>query len=320
MDAKRHDGIPTGHRFRHCIFVINNYTAGEVTGIRGLTSPSIEYLVYQLEVSGSGTNHIQGYVEAKEGRTKRAWCTLLGGRAYVDQRRGTREQARAYQVKQDRTAIPDTIYTYGTWKPDVGQGHRSDIAALYTSLEEGKTEAECLALHPVTILAHERIYQNYHRIQAQAAIVGRTSRNIKTTVLYGETGVGKTRLIYHHYPHLYRLCPSGTNQWFDGYQNQKVLLLDDFFGSSMSYTHLLQLLDRYYIRLQTKGGHTIGQWSRIFITSNNHPNDWYPNVRNTEALIRRMKLIECTPAWCIRNGVALLPDDVEELSDDLIDE
>jgi len=44
--------------------------------------------------------------------------------------------------------------------------------------------------------------------------------------------------------------------WFDCYENQEVLLLDDFYGN-IRYSYMLNLLDRYTIRLPVKGSYKI---------------------------------------------------------------
>jgi len=77
--------------------------------------------------------------------------------------------------------------------------------------------------------------------------------------------------------------------WWDGYQGQKILLIDDFYGT-IKYGKLLNILDIYPLRLPTKGGHTYANWEKIYITSNDKPDKWYQKGL-TPALERRLNTI-----------------------------
>ena len=114
------------------------------------------------------------------------------------------------------------------------------------------------------------------------------------TLLHGPTGIGKTRYVFSKYPELYRKPPEHT--WFDAYDYQQVTLLDDFAGSAskMSLVFLLQLLDRYPVKVPTKGGHVSFVSEFIYITTNIHPRDWYDYDRREEqykALARRIHAV-----------------------------
>lgn len=89
----------------------------------------------------------------------------------------------------------------------------------------------------------------------------------------GTTGTGKTRLAMAFY-NSYR-PPLGKGGWFDGYCAHRTLVLDDFRGG-LPLDFLLQLLDWYPVQLPVKGGHTPLHATRVVITSNTMPDDWYP--------------------------------------------
>ncbi len=116
-------------------------------------------------------------------------------------------------------------------------------------------------------------------------------------LLYGKTGCGKTRLVNDKYP-IGDLCyrkPPDT-KWFDKYDVENVLLLDDFSGrsSGMSLSYVLQLLDRYEIGVEVKGGSTSLLAKRVYVTTNNHPHTWYNwdgREENYYALARRFHCV-----------------------------
>ncbi len=100
-------------------------------------------------------------------------------------------------------------------------------------------------------------------------------------IYVGDPDAGKTRACYDQaragdYSIYDVMSPNmqGGAIWFDGYQREHAILLDDFYGW-LPWTFLLKLLDRYPMRVQTKGGVTPFLSKKIFITSNSHPNTWY---------------------------------------------
>lgn len=96
-------------------------------------------------------------------------------------------------------------------------------------------------------------------------------REVEVICLYGPAGTGKTRLVYEREPNLF-ICPDSTLQWFDGYGGEEAVLIDDFRGiPHQRVGFLLQLLDRYPLRVPVKGSFVQWNPSRIYITSNVAP-------------------------------------------------
>lgn len=72
-------------------------------------------------------------------------------------------------------------------------------------------------------------------------------RQVQTLVLWGETGVGKTRWTYDHFEleDIYKLTEPDGKLWFDGYNGQGVLLIDDFSGW-IKYKCVFCVLNLYF--------------------------------------------------------------------------
>lgn len=118
-------------------------------------------------------------------------------------------------------------------------------------------------------------------------------RQLTVRVLWGETGLGKTRWVYENYPleDIFKLTEPEGKLWWDGYRGQRVLLIDDFSGW-IKYRHLLNLLDVYPMDLEVKGGFAIAQYQEVFITSNLHPAQWYSQHGLDAPLARRLHHID----------------------------
>lgn len=166
------------------------------------------------------------------------------------------------------------------------QGERSDLGEAIQTLTDTRSVSAVAAAHPVQFVRYHRGFEAlYSRTQPR--------RTTAPTVilLYGKTGAGKTRYAFEQDPALYRKVPQ--TRWFDGYEGQDTLLLDDFSGASskLSLDYLLQLLDRYPIDVEVKGGYRPLLATVIYITTNNHPRTWYDYTRREEqyrALARRV--------------------------------
>ena len=151
------------------------------------------------------------------------------------------------------------------------QGTRTDIHNMVELIKEGKTPTEIRDIMPVAYVKYyKQVDRIYNDIQSQQEGI---YNEVDVNVLYGDAGAGKTRYVYDKYGHenVYRLVQgNGNNIWFDGYTQQKILLIDDYYGW-LRYSTFLQLLDNYKIRLPVKGGTTYSNWDKIYITSNDSP-------------------------------------------------
>lgn len=82
-------------------------------------------------------------------------------------------------------------------------------------------------------------------------------------------------------------------KWFDGYQYEETLWIDDFAPNQMTRAHLLQLMETGHFPAEVKGGMVMVHIKYLFITSNWDPVKWYPEkdeqlmLERGQAVMRR---------------------------------
>lgn len=236
----------------------------------------IKYAIWQVEqCPKTGKRHIQAYIELPKPMRINQVKNLYGcSGIHLEKRRGNQADAIQYCSKEDTRCE-------GPWEfgeRGKGQGHRSDLDAVAEMVKEKKSLREIAEEHPATFI-------RYHRgIKELKNTTDDKKRTWKTEVfiVIGEPGIGKTRWAWENFDDIY-VKPHGT-KWWDGYTGQEDVLIDDYNGY-MEYEYLLQLCDRYPMKVETKGGHVEFLAKYIIITSNKVLESWYTN---TKALKRRV--------------------------------
>lgn len=250
----------------------------------------IRYCVWQKEkCPNTGRTHFQGYIELNKA-VRMSGVKKIIGEAHIEPRKGTRDQARNYCMKQESRVE-------GPWEfpnPEAfesKQGSRNDLDEIALCIKDkGLNNA---------INSYPNMFVKYHKgMIALAAHEIKSKvpkwRDVNVTVFWGEAGSGKTKRAFESCgDSWFKLDYAKNSVWWDGYAGEEVIIIDDFYGW-IPYSQLLNILDGYPLRLEIKGGFTYALFSKVIITSNKHPNSWYPNEGFTPALQRRLHtVIEC---------------------------
>jgi len=271
------------------------------------------YCVYQLERGKDGKEHYQGYIEfndAVRGGQKADWVKTFIPGAHTEIKYANRDDARHYctkpcsmtcnhshccearEVETGRVDWKNTTPTeLGTYQ-EIKQGTRTDINEVQEAIKNGATYQQICDLNFSYAMAHSRSLKDYISIYTKP-------RDWKTQVkvIYGDSGTGKSRSIHETYPDAYWLSKSSTNNvWWNGYDGQDTIIIDDFYGW-IPFDYMLHLMDRYPMRGETKGGVINLAPKTLIITSNKPPNQWYPkiyenNPQMEKAFARRIDAIE----------------------------
>lgn len=238
------------------------------------------YAVCQVEQAPTtGMYHYQGYVELERKQrlrgTKNAMRAAFEGygydveRVHLEPARGTAEQNKTYCTKEPRVA--------GPWESGVPikQGQRTDLNEIANSIIN-KGLAATIEEMPAAYIQYGSGMRLLNQTVSRKRARDRLFRDVKVILVIGQAGCGKTRFVFDKEgPDLYDQEPGST--WFDGYDDQEAVLLDDFGGSSSGWRldYLLRFLDRYRLRLPVKGSFTYLNAKRVYVTTNVHPFNWY---------------------------------------------
>lgn len=287
----------TKGRAKHWVFTLNNPTEADLLKLRSyfpgvLTEEqSLQvrptYLIYGHEVApSSGTPHLQGFVSLSERLRLQPIRQLISERAWFAPAKGTAEQARDYCAKDEQ------FEEFGVLP--LKKGTRTDLDRVHQMILDGeKMEGIVSEEFGTYVKYHRGIEKAYNFLKKRK----RSYAEPEVIIHWGDTGTGKTRKVYDEtFPDLpYRVPMSNGTQWYNGYDQDEVVVFDEFTPADMPITALLQMLDGYPgLQVPTKGGFCYWEPQKIYITSNVDPRDWYTGARpeHRRALMRRVSRIE----------------------------
>jgi len=229
----------------------------------------VTYVVYQRELAPeTAREHFQLYMELNMKKSivqLRDECDGLEN-SWLKQRRGNQKQAIAYSKKED-TRI-EGPWEHGTPK---AQGARVDLEAVKTDIDKGFSIKQIADEHFHTCARYMNFFRQYKRMRDP-----QRDWPMEIYIIIGPSGSGKTRFAMDSFRGAY-WKPHG--KWWDNYDGQDCVVIDEMYGNRFSFTELLNLMDRYPHSVEIKGG-TVEFTSRVLVfTSNQEPEDWYDPQR-----------------------------------------
>lgn len=261
---------------KYYVFTVNNPTDDEKSDFAALLEslpPSITYIVIGKEIGESGTPHYQGYVEFKRKKRLNGAKNIISRRGHFEARRGTAQEASDY-CKKDGNFIERGELSKSQ------RGRRTDLLDIKKKIDEGADDKQIADEYFGTWCIHRKALGAYRDLSAPPQFRG----DLQVFVLWGESGVGKSRFAWLMDPELWPNADPDL-KWFDGYRGESTVLLDDYRGSS-SESFFLRVLDIYPLRVPVKGSFVAWNPHRIWITSNKPPPFGHDSV--AEPVLRRI--------------------------------
>lgn len=282
-------------RAKHWSVTINNWTEEDVQSIEHCKR-QCKYMAFCEEVGKEGTNHLQGcvgfHVKLRMATLKK-WFPRAHLEVAIDP-----PALWDYCLKHDETHVKDGFEVVHGEKPE---GYTSGLmnnrwAKFQAECEakDGRGWGELCHGFPDLIKSEGAMRKIYERCHVW------TVGEKKVVCLWGDTGVGKSLYVKQKIGDqpFFRV----TSKWFDFYDYEDIIWLDDFeSGWAGGRSLFLQLLDQGACRVEVKGGTALCVATTIYITSNENPEGWF---KGGEAIMRRMttlhiegdkKKIKCGP-------------------------
>jgi len=267
----------------------------------------IAYIVWQLEKGASGNLHLQIYLVLKENPSNKNGRSLtwvknnINAKMNIELCKGTHEQCRAYCMKQDtRQSGPWELGEYTDGRAVQGSAvaamgratQKASLEEVKDAILKGATDDELWLRFFGVMLRHQKALNSF-RLSIRAK-----ERDWQTNllVLYGPPGTGKSHtaktICKKHGGGFWLRKPKdhGTD-WWDGYDGQPVVVLDEYYGW-LPFDSLCRLVDKNPYQVETKGSMIPFTSKLVVITSNVPPREWYSeeaiNAARWAALVRRM--------------------------------
>lgn len=238
-----------------------------------------QYFVIGKEVGKEGTPHHQGYVYFKTLKSFKQVKQLVP-RAHWEAQKGSFEEASDYCKKDGDFIEEGSAPMTKKQKGEKGKEFWDDVKEKAKAGLLDEIDSKVFVTHFSSLT---KIATKYFPMPEDLdyAICGEW--------LYGPTRTGKSRTAREENSEFYlKKC----NKWWDNYQNQEVVIIEDF-DKQHAYlgADLKVWADRYAFPAEIKGGQINLRPKKIIVTSNWSPYEiWGDTPQVLEPIIERFKL------------------------------
>lgn len=259
------------------------------------------YIVLAKEVGTKGTRHIQGFVQFEHKRTVKGLKKMYGKNIHWERRKGTPQQAADYCKKTN------VFWERGTL---AGQGVRNDLEGAIKLIREKGPQAVCEEMGVIWVRYQRGLMDLYNRL-----VPGR-DRNLPTYVewRWGLAEAGKSRRVHERAAEAgVKLYQKDNGKWWDKYEHEPWVLIDDFDPKEWNFRDFLKVIDRYPYSGQVKGSYVQVVARTFFITCEFPPEHFWTD--NTLAQVTR-RLSKVVQVKGRSDGVILQPVTEVEFEDE----
>lgn len=286
-------------RAKHWVFTVNNYGDEDCSQFEDLKEFAT-YYVYGKEISDSGTEHLQCYFAFKKTiyltQLKRYWP-----RGHFEVMQTKRPEIAANYCKKGEQSHEEWS-KLGTKGPNFGKNAEW---TEFGEISESQAAAGNRENKNIWIEARENAMQgNFEKIPPHILIPNYGSfkkfhfdhqprpedlDDCCGEWIWGPPGVGKSYTARIENPSYYDKM---LNKWWDQYDGEDCILLDDFEIDHSMFGHFLKRwADRYSFTAEVKNHIMQLRPKKILVTSNHHPKDIWTGTM-LEAILRRFKIRE----------------------------
>jgi len=237
-------------KFRRFCFTLFWNTFKEVNRVKAWAEQNCQYMLLGFEVCPTTQrNHMQGWMAFKNPRSFDAIAKIFTW--HLEVMRGTIEQNEKYCRKDGNT------WEFGDLPK--GQGTRYDLITLKEMILRGDPFDQVIdACDNLQQIKYCESLRRYLKPPSR-------EDGVENWVLHGPSGTGKSKWVMDHFPDAYW---KDKTKWWDGYTGQETVVIDDYRPDFCKFHELLNLMDRYPVRIEIKCGSDWLRAKRIIFTSN----------------------------------------------------
>lgn len=262
-----------------------------------------EYIIIGKETCpNTGNLHHQGFIyfsgqrtatKNKDGKWFSRNVGKLLGNCHCEMCEGNLDQNCDYCTKDDK------VSEFGQ-KPD--QGHRTDLDAIKSSILNGRKVDDICEDNPTLFHQYGRTLNKLEDIALRKKYRSTMTKGIW---YWGDTGTGKSHKAFNeafkNYPDNWYNWPK-DGQWWDAYQGQKLVIINEFRGTChIRYDELLDLIDKWPKNVSRRNREPVPFLAdKVIITSSMAPEECYndlPEGDCCEQLLRRFEVIELSKPY-----------------------
>jgi hypothetical protein len=271
---------------KNWVFTVNNYTTEDEESLKKIPA---NYLLYGKEIGEKGTPHLQGYIQLEK-KTRRR-CLTKYIKCFWEVAKGSIDDNIRY-CRKDKQHVEIGIPLRTQGKGSAASSRELKIARNALLVQRDLNE---LVINGDITMKESKAVSNAKKVLIEESNRKRKHERIDGEFpnkwYHGKSGTGKSYIARHDHPDAF---DKPCNKWWDGYNNEDVVIIDDLDKRHEGLIHhLKRWTDRYSFPAEIKGG-TLGliRPKIIIITSNYTPSDIWPQSQDYEPMERRCELVE----------------------------
>lgn len=277
-------------QYRRWVFTLNNYSNGEVEDLRKIIGAKVRFVAFGFEIGEEGTPHLQGYIEFMAGVRLNGVKGWVGSRAHIEPSTMGWDEKENYlnpdweEVLYDNLAYVTKEGNFEVYGVPAISGCRTGVEGFLQAAEESHGnigEESFLIEHYKVSMRYMswgmRVLNMYRR---KAFKDKKLYPDPELWIYYGHTGTGKSRDAKAIPGRHYISCNLEGQFWFDGYDNEEVIIFDEWTDAAFSLKFLNYMMDPHTegVRLPIKNGFVYVKPRVWVLTTNQKPQNWYKNA------------------------------------------
>lgn len=249
----------------------------------GMMDPC-NYSIIAREKHKDGTIHLHAVIQSKKKKDVKneRYFDLMGHHPHIESPRSIQDCV--VYCKKESEYIEDGVIEDTMDQSSVQKKAARNKLLLETPLNKLVDDGE------LSLIQYESIRKAKFLYSIDSKKVSDTHVR-KSYWIYGVSGIGKTRFIKDTFPSHHFI--KSQNKWWDGYNNEFVVVLEDFdLGGQCLGHHMKLWADDYRFQAEIKGGTIEPSYRLFFVTSQYLPEEIFKDdYPLQDAINRRFQIV-----------------------------